>query len=376
VCYHAGTLEFAFREVRSPARKNAWSDGMKEETMGAVVKTHPAAGAEWKQVPIPRVGDEEILIEVKAASICGTDLHIYEWDEWASNRIRIPQVMGHETAGDVVEVGKDVSSLKPGDYVSVETHITCGTCYPCRVGRAEVCSSTKIVGVDTDGSFTRYLKLPARCAWKNDRSLPPEIATLQEPLGNAVDTVLAEDVSGKTLVVLGAGPVGLLAMGVAKASGAATIFATDVSEYRLNLAKQMGATFTFNPLRDKVVEAILDITHGDGVDVVIEMSGNPEALGQGFKVLAPGGRLSLLGLSHGPVRIDLNNEVILKGARIYGITGRKIFTTWYKSSRLLTSGLLDLKPLLTHRLPMSQFATAMDLMRKGECGKIALLPAA
>ncbi|MCI0656667.1 MAG: L-threonine 3-dehydrogenase [Acidobacteria bacterium] len=349
---------------------------MKEEMMGAVVKTHPAAGAEWKQVPIPRVGDEEILIEVKAASICGTDLHIYEWDEWASKRIRTPQVMGHETAGDVVEVGKDVSSLKPGDYVSVETHITCGTCYPCRVGRAEVCSSTKIVGVDTDGSFTRYLKLPARCAWKNDRSLPPEIATLQEPLGNAVDTVLAEDVSGKTLVVLGAGPVGLLAMGVAKASGAATIFATDVSEYRLGLAKLMGATFTFNPLRDKVVEAILDITHGDGVDVVIEMSGNPEALGQGFKVLAPGGRLSLLGLSHGPVRIDLNNEVILKGARIYGITGRKIFTTWYKSSRLLTSGLLDLKPLLTHRLPMNQFATAMDLMRKGECGKIALLPAA
>jgi len=349
---------------------------MKAETMGAVVKSRSAAGAEWKQVPIPQVGSEDILIEVKAASICGTDLHIYDWDEWASKRIRIPQVMGHETAGEVVEVGKDVSSLKSGDYVSVETHITCGVCYPCRVGRAEVCSNTKIVGVDTDGSFTRYLKLPARCAWKNDRSLPPEIATLQEPLGNAVDTVLAEDVSGKTLVVLGAGPVGLLAMGVAKASGAATIFATDVSEYRLSLAKLMGATFTFNPQRDKVVEAILDITHGDGVDVVIEMSGNPEALSQGFKVLAPGGRLSLLGLSHGPVRIDLNNEVILKGARIYGITGRKIFTTWYKSSRLLTSGLLDLKPLLTHRLPMDQFATAMDLMKRGECGKIALLPAA
>ncbi len=349
---------------------------MGQETMGAVVKHRAAAGAEWREIPVPRIGPEDVLIEVKAASICGTDLHIYQWDEWASRRIRIPQVMGHETAGNVVEVGSEITTFKPGDYVSVETHITCGTCYPCRVGRAEVCSNTRIVGVDTDGSFARYLKLPARCAWKNDRTLPPEIAALQEPLGNAVDTVLAEDVSGKTMVVLGAGPVGLLAMGVAKASGAATIFATDVSDYRLNLARQMGATHTFNARRDKVVEAILDLTRGDGVDVVIEMSGNPEALSQGFKVLAPGGRLSLLGLSHGPVRIDLNNEVILKGARIYGITGRKIFTTWYKSSRLLTSGLLDLRPLLTHRLPLTEFATAMDLMTRGECGKIALLPAA
>ena len=349
---------------------------MGQETMGAVVKHRAAPGAEWREIPVPRIGPEDVLIEVKAASICGTDLHIFQWDDWASRRIRVPQVMGHETAGNVVEVGSEITAFRPGDYVSVETHITCGTCYPCRVGRAEVCSNTRIVGVDTDGSFARYLKLPARCAWKNDKSLPPEIAALQEPLGNAVDTVLAEDVSGKTLVVLGAGPVGLLAMGVAKASGAATIFATDVSEYRLDLARQMGATHTFNARRDKVVEAIMDLTRGDGVDVVIEMSGNPEALAQGFKVLAPGGRLSLLGLSHGPVRIDLNNEVILKGARIYGITGRKIFTTWYKASRLLTSGLLDLRPLLTHRLPLTQFAAAMDLMTRGECGKIALLPAA
>ena len=344
--------------------------------MGAVVKTRAAPGADWKQVPVPEIGPEDILIQVKAASICGTDLHIYQWDEWASSRIHIPQVMGHETAGDVVEAGREVVAIKTGDYVSVETHITCGGCYPCRVGRAEVCSKVRIVGVDTDGSFAKYLKVPARCAWKNERSLPPEIATLQEPLGNAVDTVLAEDVSGKTVVVLGSGPVGLLAIGVARASGASAILATDLSDYRLDLARKMGATHTFNPRRDRVVEAIMDLTHGDGVDVVIEMSGNPDALAQGFKVLAPGGRLSLLGLSHGPVRIDLNNEVILKGARIYGITGRKIFTTWYKSSRLLTSGLLDLNPLLTHRLPVTEFKTAMELMERGECGKIALLPAA
>ena len=348
---------------------------MSQEMMGAVVKSRAAAGAEWKQVPVPQTGPEDILIQVKAASICGTDLHIYQWDEWASHRIRVPQTMGHETAGEVVEVGKEVTTIQVGDYVSVETHIVCGTCYPCRLGRAEVCSNVKIVGVDTDGSFARYLKVPARCAWKNDRSLPPEIATLQEPLGNAVDTVLAEDVSGKTVIILGAGPVGLLATGVARASGASAIFVTDVSDYRLGLAKKMGATHTFNPKRDRVVEAILDLTHGDGVDVVIEMSGNPDALSQGFKVLSPGGRLSLLGLSHGPVRIDLNNEVILKGARIYGITGRKIFNTWYKSSRLLASGLLDLHPLITHRLPVTQFAAAMDLMQKGECGKIVLLPA-
>jgi len=349
---------------------------MSQETMGAVVKSRPAPGAEWMQVPVPKVGPDEALIQVRAASICGTDLHIYEWDDWASQRVRTPHVMGHETAGDVVEVGREVSTIRAGDYVSVETHITCGTCYPCRVGRAEVCSNVKIVGVDTNGSFARYLLIPARCAWKNDRSLPPEIATLQEPLGNAVDTVLAEDISGKTVVVLGAGPVGLLAIGVARASGASAIFATDVSDYRLGLARRMGATHAFNPRKDQVVEAILDLTRGDGVDVVIEMSGNPEALAQGFKVLAPGGRLSLLGLSHGPVRVDLNNEVILKGARIYGITGRKIFTTWYKSSRLLSSGLLDLNPLLTHRLPVTEFRAAMELMERGECGKIVLLPAA
>jgi len=349
---------------------------MSHETMGAVVKSRPAPGADWLQVPVPKVGPEEVLIQVRAASICGTDLHIYQWDDWASGRVRTPQVMGHETAGDVVEIGDKVSTIRVGDYVSVETHITCGTCYPCRVGRAEVCSNVKIVGVDTHGSFARYLLIPARCVWKNDSSLPPEIATLQEPLGNAVDTVLAEDISGKTVVVLGAGPVGLLAIGVARASGASAIFATDLSDYRLGLAKRMGATHAFNPRKDRVVEAILDLTRGDGVDVVIEMSGNPEALAQGFKVLAPGGRLSLLGLSHGPVRVDLNNEVILKGARIYGITGRKIFTTWYKSSRLLCSGLLDLSPLLTHRLPVTEFRAAMELMEKGECGKIALLPAA
>jgi len=349
---------------------------MGQEMMGAVVKSSASAGADWKEVPVPKIGPEDILIQIKATSICGTDLHIYEWDEWASQRIRIPQIMGHETAGEVVEVGLGVAAVKVGDYVSVETHITCGSCYPCRVGRAEVCSNVKIVGVDTDGSFAAYLKVPARCAWKNDRTLPPEIATLQEPLGNAVDTVLAEDVSGKTLMILGAGPVGLLAIGVAHASGAAMIFATDLSDYRLGLAKKMGATHGFNPRRERVVEAILDLTHGDGVDAVIEVSGCPDALAQGFQVLSPGGRLSLLGLSHGPVRIDLNNEVILKGARIYGITGRKIFTTWYKSSRLLTSGLLDLSPLLTHRLPVTEFRAAMELMQKGECGKIVLLPAA
>lgn len=343
-------------------------------TMKAVVKTRPERGAEFQEVPIPHPGPGEVLVKVLATSICGSDLHIYEWNDWAQTHIRIPQIMGHEMAGEVVEVGKGVSRVKVGDYVSAETHIVCGRCYACRTGHAEACQNLKILGIDTDGAFAEYVVIPEENAWINDPSIPPEIATLQEPTGNAVDTALAEDISGKTVLITGQGPVGLITTGVAAASGASLIITTDLKDSRLELSKKMGATYTLNPLRDNVVEAVMDLTGGNGVDVFLEVSGSPKALAEGFRALAPGGRASLLGLPDGPVEVDLNNWIIFKGVRVYGIIGRKLFSTWYKTSRLILSGKLDLRPLITHRLPLSRFHEGMEAMARGETGKVVLFP--
>jgi threonine 3-dehydrogenase len=343
-------------------------------TMNAVIKTKPQFGAEWGEAPIPTIGPHEVLVKVIACSICGTDVHIYEWNDWAAHRIKTPQIMGHEVAGEVVEVGNEVSSIKVGDYVSAETHIPCGLCFQCKTGKPEICRNLKILGVDTNGSFAEYMRLPEVDAWKNSRSLPPEVATVQEPLGNAIDTVLAEDIAGKTCVVVGCGPVGMFAVAVARACGATTLIATDVNEYRLSLAKKMGATHVFNPAKTDVVKEVLELTHGDGVDVMCEMSGNTTALHQGLAMITPGGRASLLGLYNDKQTIDLNTEVIMRGIRVLGITGRTMFGTWYKAARLLESGLIDPTPIITHKFPLRDYAKAMELMMSGNSGKVVLLP--
>jgi threonine 3-dehydrogenase len=342
--------------------------------MSAVIKSAPRFGAEWAAVPIPKAGPHEVLVKVLAASICGTDVHIYEWNEWAAHRVKVPQIMGHEVAGEVVEVGRDVAAIRVGDYVTAETHIPCGYCFQCRTGRREICRNLKILGVDTDGSFADYLVMPEINAWKNSRSVPPEVATIQEPLGNAIDTVLAEDISGKTCAIIGCGPVGSLAVAVARACGAALVIATDVNDYRLQLAKLMGATHIYNPENADVVEEVLALTHGDGVDVICEMSGNAGALHQSFKMLTPGGRASLLGLYGGAQTLDLNDEVIMRGIRVLGITGRAMFGTWYKVARFLESGMIDPTPLITHRLPLREYEKAMEIMRSGNSGKVILTP--
>jgi threonine 3-dehydrogenase len=343
--------------------------------MHAVVKMEPGTGAEYTTRPIPEVRDDEVLIKVLSTSICGSDLHLYNWDEWSEQRVQVPRIMGHEMAGEVVEVGKAVRSFKVGDYVSAETHIYCGYCYACRHGRTEVCMNLQIIGFDRDGAFAEYVSLPERVIWKNDPGIPREWASIQEPLGNAVDTVLAENPAGKTVLVTGCGPVGLLAIGVARATGATTIFATDINEYRLELALKMGANFILNPKKVNVVEYVLDATHGAGVELLLEMSGSVSALRDGLRLVTPGGAVSLLGLfPNREVSLDLNNDVILKGIRVHGITGRKIFSTWFKTSRLLASGKLDLDPVITHRFPMAEFEKGLQLMREGLCGKILLLP--
>jgi threonine 3-dehydrogenase len=347
---------------------------MTTHTMLAVRKTQPQPGVDLARVALPQCRPHEVLVRLRATSICGTDLHIYNWDTWAQHRITLPRILGHEAAGEVVEVGKDVQGIVVGDLVSAETHIPCGHCYQCRTGKPEICQQLKILGVDTDGAFAEYMALPEVDVWKNDPSIPLEYTAIQEPLGNAIDTVLAEDVAGKTVLVTGCGPIGLLAIGIARASGATSIFATEVSPYRLQLATRMGATHAWNPQELDIVAAVHEETDGNGVDVLLEMSGNAGALQQGLQALTQGGRVSLLGIFSGPVSLDLNTQVILKDIRIYGITGRHMFATWYKAARFLRAGLLDPSPIITHRLPLSEFVQAMQLIAQGECGKVILLP--
>jgi threonine 3-dehydrogenase len=345
------------------------------KSMYAIVKTEPKEGATYTTKPIPQVSEDEVLVKVKSTSICGSDLHVYNWDAWAQSRVQIPRIMGHELAGEVVEVGKNIKSLKVGDYVSTETHIYCGHCYACKQGRPEVCLNMKLVGFDRDGVFAQYVTLPECVVWKNDPSIPKEWASIQEPLGNAVDTVLAEDVAGKTVLVTGCGPIGLLSIAVAKISGATTIFATDINEYRLDLALKMGANFILNPKKVDVVEYVMDSTHGSGVEVLLEVSGNPTALNDGLKVVTPGGRVSLLGIfKEDQIPVSINQDVVLKGVRVFGITGRKIFSTWYKSTQMLSSQILNLDAIITHKFALSDFEKGIHLMQEGLCGKILLTP--
>lgn len=341
--------------------------------MKAIAKTKPERGFEIIDVPIPKINENEILIKVKASTICGTDLHIYKWDKWSSERIKLPRIVGHEMSGEIVEVGKNVKDFKVGDFVSVETHITCGKCYACKNNRQEVCVNLKILGIDVDGSYAEYVAVPAQNCWKNNKTIPPEIASLKEPLGNAVDTVLSEDVSGKSILITGCGPLGLLSIGVAKVSGAYPIIATEINEYRIKKAKEMGADYVINPLKEKVYEMIMEITKGNGVDVFCEVSGNEDALIEGLKATSFGGRVSILGLFKDEVKLDINNLIVLKGLKIYGVTGRKIYSTWYKTSSLIESGKLDISPVLTHKFKLEEFEKAFSLMEKGECGKIAFI---
>ncbi len=344
------------------------------ETMKAILKETPGPGAVIKEVSLPKVGPGDVLIKVINASICGTDVHIYTWDSWAASRIKPPIIFGHEFVGEVVEVGKDVKSIKPGDYVSAETHIPCWQCYMCRTGRAHICLNVKILGVDTNGAFAEYIAVPEANVWKTDRTIPPEIASMQEPLGNAVHATLIEDVSGKTVSVFGCGPIGLMSIAVAKACGASKIFAVEPHKMRLGLAEKMGATHIIDPNKDDPVQVILEETDGIGVDVFLEMSGSQKAINQGLKSLRKGGRVSFLGIPSGQIAFDFAEDIVFKGAILYGINGRLMFDTWYRVTELLSSELIDLSPLITHRMTFNEIHKAMDLLVKKEACKIVLKP--
>jgi len=342
--------------------------------MRAIVKPASAPGLEMALVDVPEIGPRDVLIKVRAASICGTDLHIYRWDPWAQGRIRPPLIIGHEFCGDVVAAGREVHDIKEGDYVSAESHIVCGTCAYCRTARGHLCPNTQIIGVDRDGAWAEYVAIPAVNAWPNPPTVPPHIATLEENFGNAVHTAFAIDLRAKKVLVTGCGPVGVMAIAVARAIGARAIFATDISDFRLDLARQMGADATINAAQEDVVARLQEVTEGEGVDAWLEMSGAPRAIEQGFQVLKPGGEVALLGLPPEPLRFDLNNWVIFKGATVHGIIGRRLWETWFQMRGLLRSGAVHLEAIVTHKFPLEEFEEALDTMAAGESGKVVLLP--
>lgn len=342
--------------------------------MKAVVKTHAGPGFELCQVPIPQIGQHDILIRTRATSICGTDVHIYNWDAWAANRIKPPVILGHEFCGDVVEIGSQVTSVAVGDFISAESHIVDHTCDLCRTGMAHICRNTQIIGVDRDGSFAEYVAIPAANAWHNPPNMPAEIAALEENFGNAVHTALETPVVARKVLVTGCGPVGVMTIAVARAAGARSIFASDISVYRLGLAKKMGADVTLNPQSENIVERVLAETSGEGVDVLLEMSGAPSAIRDGLCLLKAGGHAVLLGLPSKPFEFDLANLVIMKGITLHGIAGRKLWETWYEIRGLVRSGAVNLEPVITHRFKLEDFEQAFQTMMSGDSGKVVLFP--
>jgi threonine 3-dehydrogenase len=347
----------------------------------AVIKTRRAAGGEVRTVPTPAPGETEVLVRVRASSVCGTDVHVWDWNPWAEGRVRrLPLVLGHELSGEVVQVGRSVQSLSVGDHVSAETHIVDGTCYQCRTGRMHVCEHVRVLGVDVDGVFAEYTVLPELNAWKNDPALEPEVASIQEPLGNAVHALLPEetdeDVAGSRLLITGCGPIGLMAVAAAKAFGAETVIATEVNPLRAELARKMGADLVLDPTAadGKLVDRIREASGGRGVDVALEMSGHPASLSLVFDALTAGGRVSLLGLLDRPATLDVDSAIVLKAAQVRGIFGRRMFSTWYHVKSLLARPAFRDKVhgIITHRVPIPEVGRAMELIESKQAAKVSL----
>jgi threonine 3-dehydrogenase len=325
---------------------------------------------EFRDVPVPEIAPDEVLIEVKVTSICGTDVHIFEWDEWAQNRIKPPVIQGHEFAGEVAEVGRNCSFIKEGDYVSAEGHIACGHCYLCRTGQAHVCRTVQIIGIDRDGSFAEYIMMPEGNVVVNDADLPLEYASIQDPFGNAVQSVFAADVAAKSVAIYGLGPIGLMCVALCKSMGAAQVFAVGHRNmYRVELADKVGADASFSG-KDDVPAALREATDGLGVDAVLEMSGNGAAFNEGLEVLRPGGGMYVLGIYPAPFPVDVSDQIVTKGLHVEGIHGRLMYEDWYRMKGILRSKSLNLDPIITHKLKFDQMVEGMEVMASGKCGKV------
>ncbi|MCX9014570.1 MAG: L-threonine 3-dehydrogenase [Candidatus Methanoperedens sp.] len=344
-------------------------------TMKAVRKMKEGVGLELVNIPIPEPAKHEVLVKVKACSMCGTDVHIYNWEHpWSGGRIIPPRTIGHEVCGIVEKTGSEVTLVKEGDLVSAESHIFDGNCTMCRSGNMHICENLKFFGVDVDGFFAEYAIIPEVNVWKNPPDMPYEIATLQESIGNSVYTVFSQDVTAKTVAVFGAGPTGLFATGLLKAAGAAKIIVVAGSTLHLDIARKMGADIVINRHESDTVSEIMEVTGGQGVDVFLEMSGSGAALNQGLKTLRPTGRASVLGLPTKEVCIDMSKDFVMKDITVRGIYGRKIWDTWVTTSKLLSSGRFDPSPVITHRIKLDDFETGFELMKKGEAGKVVMFP--
>jgi threonine 3-dehydrogenase len=344
--------------------------------MKAIQKATAASGSEIVDVPVPKPKSHEVLVKVMATSICGTDIHIYKWDQWAAGRIKPPMIFGHEFSGEVVEVGPQVRHIKVGDHVSAETHIPCGGCLQCRTGQMHICANLEILGVDRDGCFAEYMALPEICCIKNDTSIPWENASVQEPFGNATYTVSESKVSGKSVVIFGDGPLGIFATAVARAYGATKIIVVGKHPFRIDLMKSYGSDHVVNLNEDNTREAIMDYTNGGGVDVVLEMSGSPTAIHDGLYVVRKGGTFTAFGIPSNPMEIDIAEEVVFKGINIIAINGRKMFETWVEVGNLLSSGRIDVSPVITHQMPLEKIDEAMTILetRPKMVGKVVLKP--
>ena len=344
--------------------------------MLAVRKVAREPGLVVDEIPVPVPGKEEVLVEVQAAGICGTDLHIWKWDSWSRQRIKTPLTLGHEFAGTVVEVGSKVEHARVGDFVSAESHVTCGMCYQCRTGQAHLCPRTQILGVDREGAFAEYVCVPEKVIWQNDPGkISPEIAALQEPFGNAVFATLNQDITGKSVGILGCGPIGLFSVGIARASGASHVFASDLTEPRLALAIEMGADATFNPADGgDMVDDLVEANEGRGLDVVLEMSGSPIAINTAFRSARNGGTVVLFGIPSDPVEIDIAENMIFKNLQVTALNGRRIFDTWYKTRWLLANKVVDLSPLITRTIGFEEVNECMPMLAEGNACKLVLLP--
>jgi len=353
--------------------------------MKAIVKTKPEKGAELLEIPIPNIADDEVLVKVKAVGICGTDVHIYNWDPWAQGRIgakKLPQIAGHELCGIVEQVGKSVRGVQTGDYISAETHIYFQKDLNALLGQMHIGEGMEILGVDRNGVFAEYVNIPERVLWLNDKNIPYELAAIQEPLGNACYAVLGEygDIAGKSMVITGDGPISLMSVAIARACGVTKIFSIGMSDEMLKIAKELGADHILSITKtnqSERIKFIRDNTYGVGADISLEIVGNQQSISDAFKAVRKGGRVSAFGIS--PVQsmtFDYDNDVVFKGIQIHGISGRKIFDTWYRVRNLLASGRLNIKPVITDLMPMEQFSAAFEKLTASDrtSAKIVMFP--
>ncbi len=338
--------------------------------MKAVKKGASNRGISISQAPIPVISSDDVLVKVKLAGICGTDLHIYKWDEWSKKRIKQTVIIGHEFVGEIVDIGSNVNHLKKGQRVSAEGHITCGHCQYCQNGKGHICKDVKIIGIDTDGCYAENIKMPAKKIWSVHETISHRYAAIFDPLGNAMHTVMSQPIAMKTILITGAGSIGLFAIAIAKANGAEKIIISEPNPYKRELAVKVGADFVLDPTDKNIEKEIMDITRGNGPDILLEMSGNPGALRMGLDLLSKGGTASLLGIPEREVPINIAEEIIFKGITIHGITGRRMFETWYQCQSFLLRDGKSIDPIITHTVSIDKIEDGFHLMENNMAAKV------